>query len=135
MTHLKIVNCHSSSYTQLLTSLGVTSINELTLRLKWTKTSLKQSSFEKINEVYPMLTTLEMRSRGIKELFPHSLDQFPKLKYLNIYQTSIEALPENIFKKLPDLETVSIFWNERLAAIPPTLFDKNWKLSPGLAIF
>ena len=76
---------------------------------------------------YPNFTSLELRLKGITQLT--SLEGLSSLKNLNIQQTSVKTIPSNLLGSLTNLESLTIYHNTNLNAIPKDLLENNLKLS------
>ena len=125
---IKVYNCYTSTYTMLLSRLGITSLKRLIIKSRNTKINLDDNSFGNIDEFYPDLKYLEILSQGITSISPFSFKHFSSLESLKIQQTSIPSLPESLLSNLTSLRTISLFWNRKLMSLPAKLFERNIRL-------
>ena len=125
---IKVYNCYASSYTMLLSGLGITSLKRLIVKARNTKINLDDNSFDNIDEFYPGLKDLDILSQGMTSISSRSLQYFSSLESIKIQQTSIRSLPEFLLSNLTNLRRISLFWNRKLTYLPPKMFERNIRL-------
>jgi Leucine rich repeat len=65
-----------------------------------------------IGQLLPNIESLELTSCKLFVLTQDDLKQFPKLKYLNIYNNKVEYLENNLFSLNPNIEWLRLWQNE-----------------------
>ena len=125
---IKVYNCYASSYTMLLSRLGITSLKRLIVKSRNIKINLEDNSFQNIDESYPDLKDLEILSQGMMSISSRSLQYFSSLEGIKIQQTSIRSLPEFLLSNLTNLRRISLFWNRKLTYLPKEMFERNIRL-------
>ena len=125
---LNINDCRTESYLNLLSYLGINSIDKLVVRHRNVVSELNESSFRDISTTYPMLKGLELHSEGFTSISGNALSHLTSLTTLRIHRTSITSFPEALLFPLLNLREISVFWNRDLSGLPPNLFQKNIKL-------
>jgi hypothetical protein len=75
-----------------------------------------------ISHLLPNLDSIIIESSHLQELRQSDLQQFPKLKYLNIYINDIKTLERDLFKFNPMLAFIRLYSN-KIMQVHPTAFD------------
>ena len=102
-------------------------LSSLILEAKTTPLLISATSFQDMSLTYPNFTSLELRLKGITQLT--SLEGLSSLKNLKIQQTSVKSISINLLASLTNLESLTIYHNINLDAIPEDLLQNNLKLS------
>jgi hypothetical protein len=81
-----------------------------------------------LNDVFPNLIGIEIGYAGMKEIHQSDLKQFPRLRYLQLYNNAITVIERDLFKFNTELEYIELDSNE-IIKVHPTVFDHLNKLS------
>ncbi|KAG5668308.1 hypothetical protein PVAND_016254 [Polypedilum vanderplanki] len=75
-----------------------------------------------LDKFFPNLISIDINDGRIKEIHQKDLEQYPKLKILDLFENDIEYLEKDLFKFNTELQIVWIY-NNKITQIYPTIFD------------
>ena len=75
-----------------------------------------------IQNFFPFLTCLHIADCGLKNITRRDLLGLENLKILFLNQNKLKALPDNLFKSMPDLERIA-FYNNEITRMSSKLFE------------
>ncbi|KAG5668404.1 hypothetical protein PVAND_016344 [Polypedilum vanderplanki] len=81
-----------------------------------------------LSKIFPNLIAILINYSQMKEIHQKDLEQYEKLKYIQIWGNDIEYLEKDLFKYNTELEYISFGGNNKINQIYPTIFDHLSKL-------
>jgi Leucine-rich repeat (LRR) protein len=79
-------------------------------------------------DVFPNLIVIHISTAGMKEIHQSDLKQFPRLRFLNLFDNAITIIEQDLFKFNTELELIQLGFN-KITQIHPTVFDHLSQLS------
>jgi gas vesicle protein len=76
-----------------------------------------------LNDVFPNLVGILMKSCRMKKIRQADLRPFPKLKYLSLRDNDIETIERDLFKYNPQLQYINLDYN-KINRVHPNVFDQ-----------